>query len=419
MYGMLLITHRDNPNLVVNGLDYNQIDFLSGLSNYITRNDSLEYLVYIKSQIKIVHRLEFIESTNIRYVFPIRFDMIDSKLRRYGTVDQINNFSLSIPNAVLADVQANKCKIVVDYSRETYDIVLVNKVNSTTDTVIKNTVKKYNLKSSDIILLTGNTLSFTDVKSYTVATAHPGCTVIPRSRDFIHHQTDRIKNLYERKYNIVTLVRKAREHRLRLLEYIFVNNLRKNNFVTCSSFAHYLEENKEYFNTDFIKSLPWVYDLDNNSNFSDFALMSTKEEVLYLDSYINLSAETLFNSPIVNGVQYELDVSEKTWKPIAAMQPFIVYGQPGVLAYLKRLGYKTFDRWWDESYDEIIDDTLRAKIIFKLYKKLSTSPKHSLALMMQEMLPVLQHNQELYAEHYSSNFANQNLMVTLGKCFDK
>lgn len=416
---MLLITHRDNPNLVINGLDYNQIDFLSNLSNHIKSNDSLEYLFYVKSQIKTVHRLEFIESTNIKYVFPIRFDIIDSKLRRYSTLDQINNFSLTIPNSVLADVHANKCKIVVDYSRETYDLVLVNKVKSTTDTVIKSTAKKYNLKSSDIILLTGNPISFTDVKEYTITTTHPGFTIKPRTTDFIQIQTDRINHLYERKYNILTLVRKARAHRLRLLEYIFVNDLRKNNLVTCSSFAHYLEENKNFFNSNFVKSLPWIYDLNNNSDFSDFASMTTKEEMLYLDSYINLSAETLFYSPFINNIQYELDVSEKTWKPIAAMQPFIVYGQPGILAYLKRLGYKTFDRWWDESYDEIIDDALRAKIIFKLYRKLSTTPKHRLALMMREMLPVLQHNQELYAAQYSSNFDNQNLMDTLGKCFDK
>ena len=35
--------------------------------------------------------------------------------------------------------------------------------------------------------------------------------------------------------------------------------------------------------------------------------------------------------------------SEKTFKPISQMQPFVIYGQQGANKYLKELGYKTFN----------------------------------------------------------------------------
>ena len=50
--------------------------------------------------------------------------------------------------------------------------------------------------------------------------------------------------------------------------------------------------------------------------------------------------------------------------------PFIVVASPKYLDYLKKLGFKTFNKWWDESYDNIIDENKRKQkikeIIFQM-----------------------------------------------------
>ena len=59
-------------------------------------------------------------------------------------------------------------------------------------------------------------------------------------------------------------------------------------------------------------------------------------------------------------------VTEKTFKPIAAQHPLIVYGTPGTLAYLHELGFETFDHVIDESYDHVTDPAARLEAIKKI-----------------------------------------------------
>jgi len=63
----------------------------------------------------------------------------------------------------------------------------------------------------------------------------------------------------------------------------------------------------------------------------------------YSACYINLITETVMNPGLF--------VSEKTWKPIASGQFFIVVGGVGTIAYLRSLGVDVFDDIIDQSYD--------------------------------------------------------------------
>lgn len=56
-------------------------------------------------------------------------------------------------------------------------------------------------------------------------------------------------------------------------------------------------------------------------------------------------------------------VTEKTFKPIAAQHPFVVYGTPGTLTYLHELGFETFGHVIDESYDHATDSVSRLQAI--------------------------------------------------------
>ena len=59
-------------------------------------------------------------------------------------------------------------------------------------------------------------------------------------------------------------------------------------------------------------------------------------------------------------------ISEKVVKPLVGFQPFIVLGPYGYLKELKRLGFKTFDFIWDESYDDEVDFEKRYDKVLKL-----------------------------------------------------
>jgi hypothetical protein len=58
-------------------------------------------------------------------------------------------------------------------------------------------------------------------------------------------------------------------------------------------------------------------------------------------------------------------LSEKIFKPISNLQPFLVIGDYLTLAELKKLGFKTFSPFIDESYDNERDSYKRMELIEK------------------------------------------------------
>jgi hypothetical protein len=87
-------------------------------------------------------------------------------------------------------------------------------------------------------------------------------------------------------------------------------------------------------------------------------------------------------------------LTEKVFKTIGFKMPFIFYGEPGSLQFLKTLGYKTFDKIWDESYDSIIDPVERADAITKLVS-------HLCSLNDKEFLEILKRTCEIVEHNYN------------------
>lgn len=83
--------------------------------------------------------------------------------------------------------------------------------------------------------------------------------------------------------------------------------------------------------------------------------------------------------------------SEKVFKPIACYHPFIVLGGRGELDILKRRGYRTFSKWFDESYDTL-PDTQRMDAIIEVLKYID-SIKDKVS-WFESMRPVLEHNRK-------------------------
>lgn len=118
----------------------------------------------------------------------------------------------------------------------------------------------------------------------------------------------------------------------------------------------------------------------------------------YSDAFIDISTET-YNER--SGVYYnELFLTEKICKPLWAGRPFIMSANPGTYKLLKEYKFETFDKWWDESFDDECDFKTHAEKILKVVKKISSMSYLECYNMYQEMLPTLRHNQELI-EYYT------------------
>lgn len=86
--------------------------------------------------------------------------------------------------------------------------------------------------------------------------------------------------------------------------------------------------------------------------------------------------------------------TEKTLRPIILSTPFIIHGPVNFLRNLKKLGYKTFDRWWSEEYD-MYGEQLRIYKIQEVIKQISSWSIEKIQTINEEMQPTLKHNRDI------------------------
>lgn len=96
----------------------------------------------------------------------------------------------------------------------------------------------------------------------------------------------------------------------------------------------------------------------------------------------------------------KLHLTEKIFKPIVSKRPFILVAAAGNLAYLKKYGFQTFDRWIDESYDTETDNQIRLEKIASEVEKLCKLSPGDLKKMHEEMREILEFN----FNHFYGNF---------------
>jgi hypothetical protein len=111
-------------------------------------------------------------------------------------------------------------------------------------------------------------------------------------------------------------------------------------------------------------------------------------------SFLSIVTETTFfsNFPYL---------SEKTFKPIFCYRPFVLLGPSKCLAKLKDFGFKTFDKWWDESYDDELDHAIRLQKVYRIAETILNKNINELELMLTEMSEVLNYN-KLHLENISN-----------------
>jgi hypothetical protein len=144
--------------------------------------------------------------------------------------------------------------------------------------------------------------------------------------------------------------------------------------------------NKEYIEK-IVDMLPYELDtqhLSTNEKTNFGATNNMKD--WYSETYVNLVTETFFGRNVF--------LSEKIFKPLSNLQPFIVLGDYGTLAELKRLGFKTFEPFIDESYDLEINPKERIRKIEIEIEKLKNKSIEEMHNWYYSIKDILLHNQK-------------------------
>ena len=134
------------------------------------------------------------------------------------------------------------------------------------------------------------------------------------------------------------------------------------------------------------------WDINRESISSDNSAIINWTDTEMFD--IQLIPETLFDTT-------KTHLTEKSLKPIAMGQPFIIIGCPNSLAYLRSYGFKTFGSLWDESYDYEESPTVRFKKIINLIHNIANLSSAEYQKMATEAKKIALYNREYF---YSEKF---------------
>jgi hypothetical protein len=110
--------------------------------------------------------------------------------------------------------------------------------------------------------------------------------------------------------------------------------------------------------------------------------------VWYDDTCFGVVVESFNGQTLIADVP--VFVTEKTYKPIAGHQPFMVIGGAGILAHLKSQGFETYSNIFDETYDTETDFDKKLDTIVLNIERYVKAPYDT------ETLKKIQHNFELF-----------------------
>lgn len=86
------------------------------------------------------------------------------------------------------------------------------------------------------------------------------------------------------------------------------------------------------------------------------------------------------------------NISEKTLNAIKSYRPFVMSSAPGTLKMLKEMGFKTFDKYWSEEYDDIQITSERLVKVCETLEYINSFSIDELKSMYEDMIPILEHN---------------------------
>lgn len=182
----------------------------------------------------------------------------------------------------------------------------------------------------------------------------------------------------------------TRQYRLKFVEKLLDSQLQHHCHTSFNTTEPELKLHYKDFNFDKDCWKP-VRDLDNifmetkaNSNSSaDFDIAD------YEATEIEVVLETLFD-------EQKIHLTEKSLRPIALGQPFILASSPGSLKYLREYGFKTFSDIWSEEYDLETDSVKRMDAIIESMTSISQWSDREKSQKLAQAKHIADYNKQLF-----------------------
>tara|TARA_X000001382_G_scaffold121956_1_gene104587 strand:- start:958 stop:1650 length:693 start_codon:yes stop_codon:yes gene_type:complete len=149
----------------------------------------------------------------------------------------------------------------------------------------------------------------------------------------------------------------TRTHRVKLYKKLKQENVLENSIYTFTMLDTPIRLPKKY-------ELPGI----DPEDYPRFGKDQDIYELPYIDTVCSIVSET-------NDNDHDVFMTEKIWKPILAQHIFIVHGNYLYLQKLREMGFKTFNNYFDESYDLERDPDKRIDKIVSLCKSLKDNSK--------------------------------------------
>jgi hypothetical protein len=212
-------------------------------------------------------------------------------------------------------------------------------------------------------------------------------------------------------------IRCTREHRLAVLYKMESDDLLKYgdwSFLTKST--RYNTESVEHVTNKYnlknihLDKIKNIYDtaphLLKSERDSDYTKVNAWTDVHFkphTDSYFEICFETYTNKE-------NKSLTEKVFKPIINFQPFLFVAFPGALQLLKELGFKTFDGFIDESYDNETDESVRINMINDEINRLCKLSKEEIHNWYWSMEEILIHNHKTLLNYNQTKLFGEDLI---------
>jgi hypothetical protein len=216
-----------------------------------------------------------------------------------------------------------------------------------------------------------------------------------KSEDMLENELDVFRNNKFLSFNRTI----DKEHRFGLYHTYLTNDFSDSYFSFLKlwdDFGRFYTSTPKLTFEEYRSHLPIELDTKGQDvDLTSFKTSNTFSKSLFLDSCIHIVTETSYHC---NGVF----ISEKIIKPILCYQPFIVLGPYQYLKELKRLGFKTFSEFWDESYDEIENPKERYFAIEKIILELNNKTINEFNEIYQKIKNICIYNRKVF-DNYKVN----------------
>jgi len=327
-----------------------------------------------------------------------------------GTEHGHENTLLSgVSDEILEATKDGQCTIILWSANEGYDPFQYKIFD-----YIYEDLEKYGISLENFIFISGNLII--DILHQAWRSINNKVNLI-KCIPFNNERYDNYKNMQpnvifdkeskDRNKYFLLLNRSPRMHRMAFICWLHSRNLLRDTLTSYPSeeLAPYKFSKKvhlsEYFsNMLFVDKktksdalLGWK-DLENNHlplivdvkewNTNHYG---TSVDWLYSRTFFSVVTESVFDD-------VSLFLDEKVWKPIYNYHPFIILGCPNSLKKLKEMGFKTFEPFINESYDNEVNPGKRMGMVVDEIERLCSISFDELKKWYKKLIPILKHNKK-------------------------